>query len=49
MTLDPNTFLAIVAMAVATVLTRISGLLLIRFVTIGPIQKRALMPFRRRC
>ncbi|MDK1375478.1 MULTISPECIES: AzlD family protein [unclassified Sinorhizobium] len=42
MTVDPNVFLAIVAMAAATVLTRISGLLLIRFVTIGPQQKRAL-------
>jgi uncharacterized membrane protein len=42
MTLDPNTFLAILAMAVATVLTRVSGLVLIRFVTIGPKQKRAL-------
>ncbi|WP_081158021.1 AzlD family protein [Ensifer aridi] len=42
MTLDPNTLLAIVAMAVATVLTRIGGLVLIRFVTIGPQQKRAL-------
>ncbi|MCA1366398.1 AzlD domain-containing protein [Bradyrhizobium sp. BRP14] len=42
MTLDPNTFLAIVAMAVATMLTRVGGLLLIRFVTIGPMQKRAL-------
>jgi uncharacterized membrane protein len=42
MTLDPNTFLAIVAMAAATVLTRIAGLVLIRFVTIGPQQRRAL-------
>ena len=42
MTLDPHTLLAIVAMAVATVLTRIGGLVLIRFVTIGPKQKRAL-------
>ncbi|MBP1882796.1 AzlD family protein [Sinorhizobium mexicanum] len=42
MTVDPNVFLAILAMAAATVLTRISGLLLIRFVTIGPQQKRAL-------
>ncbi len=42
MTLDPHTFLAIVAMAVATVLTRLGGLVLIRFVTIGPKQKRAL-------
>ncbi|MFQ6237636.1 AzlD family protein [Sinorhizobium meliloti] len=42
MTLHPHTLLAIVAMAVATVLTRIGGLVLIRFVTIGPKQKRAL-------
>lgn len=42
MTLDPHTLLAIVAMAVATVLTRIGGLVLIRSVTIGPKQKRAL-------
>ena len=42
MTLDPHTLLAIVAMAVATVLTRIGGLVLLRFVTIGPKQKRAL-------
>ncbi|MGK9203470.1 MULTISPECIES: AzlD family protein [Sinorhizobium] len=42
MTLDPHTLLAILAMAVATVLTRIGGLVLIRFVTIGPKQKRAL-------
>jgi uncharacterized membrane protein len=42
MTLDPNTLLAIVAMAGATVLTRIAGLLVIRFVAIGPQQKRAL-------
>jgi len=42
MTLDQNTFLAIVAMAAATVLTRVAGLVLIRFVAIGPQQKRAL-------
>ncbi|WP_331373892.1 AzlD family protein [Sinorhizobium chiapasense] len=42
MTVDPNVFLAILAMAAATVLTRISGLLLIRFVTIGPQQRKAL-------
>ncbi|MCA1403286.1 AzlD domain-containing protein [Ensifer sp. IC3342] len=42
MTVDPNVFLAILAMAAATVLTRVSGLLLIRFVTIGPQQRRAL-------
>ena len=42
MTVDPNVFLAILAMAAATALTRISGLLLIRFVTIGPQERRAL-------
>ncbi|MDK1384909.1 AzlD domain-containing protein [Sinorhizobium sp. 8-89] len=42
MTVDPSAVLAILAMAAATVLTRISGLLLIRFVTIGPQQRRAL-------
>ncbi|NRP71112.1 hypothetical protein ILFOPFJJ_01995 [Ensifer psoraleae] len=42
MTVDPSAALAILAMAAATVLTRISGLLLIRFVTIGPQQRRAL-------
>lgn len=42
MTIDPNTFLAIVAMAAATVLTRVAGLVLIRFVAISPQQKRAL-------
>jgi uncharacterized membrane protein len=42
MTLDPNTLLAILAMAAATVLTRVSGLVLIHFVTIGAKQKRAL-------
>jgi uncharacterized membrane protein len=42
MTLDPHTFLVIAAMAVATVLTRLGGLVLIRFVTVGPKQKRAL-------
>ena len=42
MTVDPNTLLAIVAMAIATIATRIGGLVLIRFVTIGETQKRAL-------
>ncbi|NUS66963.1 MAG: AzlD family protein [Ensifer adhaerens] len=42
MTVDPNTLLAIVAMAVATIATRIGGLVLIRYVTIGENQKRAL-------
>ncbi|WP_112810042.1 AzlD family protein [Ensifer sp.] len=42
MTIDPNTLLAIVAMAIATVATRIGGLVLIRFVTIGEAQRRAL-------
>lgn len=42
MTIDPNTLLAIVAMAIATIATRIGGLVLIRFVTIGETQRRAL-------
>lgn len=42
MSVDPNTLLAILAMAVATVATRIGGLVLIRYVTIGENQKRAL-------
>ncbi|KOF22087.1 membrane protein [Ensifer adhaerens] len=42
MTVDPNTLLAIVAMAIATIATRIGGLVLIRFVTIGEAQRRAL-------
>ncbi|MGE6782088.1 AzlD family protein [Ensifer adhaerens] len=42
MTVDLNTVLAIVAMAVATIATRIGGLVLIRYVTIGENQKRAL-------
>lgn len=42
MTVDPNTLLAIVAMAIATIATRIGGLVLIRFVTIGETQRRAL-------
>lgn len=42
MTVDPNTLLAIIAMAIATIATRIGGLVLIRFVTIGEAQRRAL-------
>ncbi|WDZ77712.1 AzlD family protein [Ensifer adhaerens] len=42
MSVDLNTFLAILAMAVATIATRIGGLVLIRYVTIGENQKRAL-------
>lgn len=42
MTLDIDTFLAILAMAAATVLTRISGLLLIRRLSIGPEMREAL-------
>ncbi|NRP18454.1 hypothetical protein LPJGGPFB_01685 [Ensifer adhaerens] len=42
MTVDPHTFLAILAMAIATIATRIGGLVLIRFVTIGETQRRAL-------
>ncbi|WP_457582751.1 AzlD family protein [Ensifer canadensis] len=42
MTVDPSTILAIFAMAIATIATRLGGLVLIRFVTIGETQKRAL-------
>ncbi len=42
MSVDLNALLAILAMAVATVATRIGGLVLIRYVTIGENQKRAL-------
>ncbi|OCP36671.1 AzlD family protein [Ensifer sp. LC163] len=42
MTVDPNTLLAIAAMAIATIATRMGGLVLIRFVTIGETQRRAL-------
>lgn len=42
MSVDPNTLLAIVAMAIATIATRMGGLVLIRFVTIGETQRRAL-------
>jgi uncharacterized membrane protein len=42
MSVDPNTLLAIVAMMAATVLTRLSGPVLIRFLSLGPIAKSAL-------
>ncbi|OCP00696.1 MULTISPECIES: AzlD domain-containing protein [unclassified Ensifer] len=42
MSVDLNTLFAILAMAVATVATRIGGLVLIRYVAIGEGQKRAL-------
>ncbi|WP_429808402.1 AzlD domain-containing protein [Ensifer sp. B1-9] len=42
MTVDLDTLLAILAMAAATIATRIAGLVLIRSVTIGENQKRAL-------
>ena len=42
MTIDLDALLAIVAMAAATIATRIAGLVLIRYVTIGENQKRAL-------
>lgn len=42
MSVDLNTLTAILAMAVATVATRIGGLVLIRYVAIGEGQKRAL-------
>lgn len=42
MTLDLNTFLAILAMAVATILTRVSGIFLIRYLAIGEEAREAL-------
>ncbi|OJU68821.1 MAG: hypothetical protein BGO05_14545, partial [Rhizobiales bacterium 63-7] len=42
MTLDLSTLAAILAMAAATILTRISGLVLLRYVTLSKRQKRAL-------
>ena len=42
MTIDLDTLFAILAMAAATIATRIAGLVLIRYVTIGENQKRAL-------
>lgn len=42
MTLDPATLLAILVMAAATIATRITGLILYRFVTLGPRQTRAM-------
>lgn len=35
MSLDLNTFLAILAMAAATILTRVSGIFLLRYLSIG--------------
>ena len=40
--LDTNTLLAILAMAAATILTRISGVFLIRFLSIGDEMREAL-------
>jgi uncharacterized membrane protein len=42
MTLDFNTLLAIVAMAAATILTRVAGIFLVRFLTIGDETREAL-------
>jgi uncharacterized membrane protein len=42
MTLDPATLLAILAMAAATIATRVAGLVLYRFVTLGPRQTQAM-------
>lgn len=42
MTLDLNTFLAILAMAVATMLTRVSGVFLLRYLSIGEQTREAL-------
>lgn len=42
MTLDLNTFIAILAMAAATILTRVSGLFLLRYLSIGHETREAL-------
>lgn len=42
MSLDPQTFLAILAMAVATILTRVSGVFLLRYLSIGEETREAL-------
>lgn len=42
MTLDLNTLLAILAMAAATILTRVSGLVLIRYVEIDENRRTAI-------
>lgn len=42
MTLDPQTLLAILAMAVATAATRVGGLILFSFLTLDRRQKRAM-------
>lgn len=42
MTLDTNTLLAILAMAAATILTRVTGIFLIRFLSIGDETREAL-------
>ena len=42
MSLDPQTFLAILAMAVATVLPRVSGVFLLRYLSIGEQTREAL-------
>lgn len=42
MTLDSSTVLAILAMAAATILTRVSGIFLIRYLSIGQETREAL-------
>jgi len=42
MTLDINTLLAILAMAAATILTRVSGIFLVRYLSIGEETREAL-------
>jgi uncharacterized membrane protein len=42
MTLDFNTMLAILAMAAATILTRVSGIFLVRYLSIGEETREAL-------
>jgi uncharacterized membrane protein len=42
MTIDLNTFLAILGMAAATILTRVSGVFLLRYISIGEQAREAL-------
>lgn len=42
MTIDLNTFLAILAMAAATILTRVSGIIIVRYIAIGDETREAL-------
>ena len=49
MTIDPDTLLAIAAMALATVLTRLAGLVLIRYVVLDGAARTAIGKGDKRC